>query len=469
MTHRKMNRRQFLGQAGCAALGSATMLSSLTSLGMFNALAKPRVAPLLPASSDGYRALVCILLGGGNDSFNMVVPTTQAPYDIYADTRSNLALPQGDLLPLNYTDGEGFNYGLHPSMPEVQGMFNNGNLAVLSNVGTLIEPVTKAQVLSGTANLPLGLLSHSDQIRHWQTSLPQNRSAQGWGGRVADILNTLNENQDISMSISLSGTNIWQAGSTVQDFAITSGGSVGIGSLEGGDLLNQVLGEGVQSLLDQTYADIMRQTYRDKVQASQSQHEVFSAAIEGVAPFATQFSDHYFSQNMRMIAQTIAAADTLGMSRQTFYVTFGGWDHHDEVLNSQAAMLAIVSEALGSFQSALDEVGMSECVTTFTISDFARTLTSNGNGTDHGWGGNALVMGGAVNGGQIYGQMPVLELDGDLEVGGGVLIPQISTDEYFAELGMWFGLDETNLVEVLPNITNFYTPGSGNPIGFLNI
>jgi uncharacterized protein (DUF1501 family) len=472
MKGKKINRRQFIGRASCAAVGTATMFSSLQSLGMMNALSSPRMLGLTPPLTGNYKAMVCILLSGGNDSFNMLVPSTSEQYNVYANTRSNLALLQGDLLGLNYTDGGGVQYGLHPSMPEVQGMFNDGKLAFLSNVGTLIEPTTKTAIINETANLPLGLLSHSDQIRHWQTSLPQSRSAQGWGGRVADILQTLNENQDISMSLSLSGTNVWQTGNQIQEFAITpyGNGSVGIEVLEGGDFLSETLAGGVESMLDQQYQDIFKQTYAGKVQASQDQHEAFSGAIGNVAPFAAQFGDNYLADQLHMVAKSIAAAGPLNMQRQTYFVNYGGWDHHDEVLDNQAAMLAVVSQAMGAFNSAMEEIEMSDCVTAFTISDFARTLTSNGNGTDHGWGGNVMVMGGAVNGGTIYGQYPDLDLDGDLEVGGGVLIPQISTDEYFAELSRWFGVEDTNLLDILPNLENFWNidPDS-NPIGFLNI
>jgi len=253
MSRKTMNRRKFLGVASCAAVGTTTMLSSLSSLGMINALAKPRPILVGAPPAGTYKAMVCILLAGGNDSFNMLVPTSNDPYNVYANTRSNLALPQGDLLGLNYTDAQGISYGVHPSMPEVQTLFNDGKLAFVSNVGTLIEPTTKAQILGNTASLPLGLLSHADQIRHWQTSLPQNRSAEGWGGRVADIINVLNENQDVSMSISLGGTNVWQSGQIVEEFAITSSGngSVGIEVLEGGDFLSQAIGDGVESLLAQ--------------------------------------------------------------------------------------------------------------------------------------------------------------------------------------------------------------------------
>ncbi|MEO1589636.1 MAG: DUF1501 domain-containing protein, partial [Bacteroidota bacterium] len=180
------------------------------------------------------------------------------------------------------------------------------------------------------------------------------------------------------------------------------------------------------------------------------------------------FSPSYVSQSFQMIAKTIAARDLLGVNRQTFFLTFGGWDHHDELLNTQAGMLSVLSKGMGEFYAALEEMGLSQDVTTFTISDFARTLTSNGNGTDHGWGGNAMVMGGSVKGGRIYGQYPSLELEQDLDVGDGVLIPTTSTDEYFAELALWLGVAPSDLSLVLPNINTFYSPTSSTPpIGFL--
>ncbi|MFB1020840.1 MAG: DUF1501 domain-containing protein [Flavobacteriales bacterium] len=214
---------------------------------------------------DDYKALVCILLAGGNDSYNMIVPTSAEPYNVYAATRSNLALPQGDLLPLDYTDPSGINYGLNPSMPEVANMFNAGRAAVIANVGTLIEPVTKSQILSGAAPVPLGLKSHSDQSRHWQTSIPQSRNAKGWGGKVADILASGNTNQDMSMNLSLAGTNLWQAGNTVDEFTITPQGSVGINMLNSTDAFSMLVGEGVSNILDQQYTDILKQTYANKV------------------------------------------------------------------------------------------------------------------------------------------------------------------------------------------------------------
>ena len=465
-----MSRRKFLGTASCAAIGSTTFLTSILNLGVANSLAGMS-QPSISGGGD-YKAMVCILLAGGNDSFNMLVPRNGSHYTEYAGTRSNLALPQGDLLPLNFTDGNGKQFGLHPSMPEVQSLFNNNKLAFVSNVGTLIEPTTKTQYLNGSVPVPVGLLSHADQIQQWQTSIPQTRSSKGWGGRMADILQAGNDNQNISMNISLSGTNIFQVGNTAAEYAIraSAGGSVGMNVLEGTSALDVALKNGAESLLAQQYQDIFKSTFTDKINHAQSNHEEFSAAISQAPVLTTAFSDNEVSANMELIARTIAVRDILNVKRQTFFITFGGWDHHDEVLNNQVAMLSVVSKALSEFQAAMEELGVADCVTTFTASDFGRTLTSNGNGSDHAWGGNVMVMGDSVNGGQIFGDYPSLALGSNDDVGGAILLPTISTDEYFAELSKWFGVENGDLSYVLPNITNFYDPNSADlPIGFMNI
>lgn len=465
-----MSRRKFLGTASCAAIGSTTFLTSLLNLGVANSLAGMS-QPKLTTGGD-YKAMVCILLAGGNDSFNMLVPRNGANYSEYASTRSNLALPQGDLLPLNFTDDNGKQFGLHPSMPEVQTLFNNNKLAFVANIGTLIEPTSKAQYLNGSVGVPVGLLSHADQIQQWQTSLPQTRSSKGWGGRMADILQAGNGNQNISMNISLSGTNVFQVGNSSTEYAIraAAGGSVGINVFEGNSALDLAMKNGAESLLAQQYQDVFKSTFTNKINDSQANHEEFSAAIGQAPILSTSFSDNPMSANMELIAKTIAVRDTLNVNRQTFFVLFGGWDHHDGVLDNQTAMLGVVSKALGEFQAAMEELGVADCVTTFTASDFGRTLTSNGNGSDHAWGGNVMVMGGSVNGGQVYGNYPSLALDSNDDVGGAILLPTTSTDEYFAELSKWFGVSNGDLSYVLPNIGNFYDPNSSSaPIGFMNL
>jgi len=289
---------------------------------------------------------------------------------------------------------------------------------------------------------------------------------------MADILQAGNSNQNISMNISLSGTNIFQVGNSSTEYAIraSAGGSVGINVLEGSSSLDQALKGGAESLLAQQYQDIFKSTFTNKINSSQANHEEFSAAISQAPLLNSSFSDNGVSANMELIAKTIAVRDTLNVTRQTFFITFGGWDHHDGVLDNQTAMLSVVSKALSEFQAAMEELGVADCVTTFTASDFGRTLTSNGNGSDHAWGGNVMVMGDSVNGGQIFGEYPSLLLNGNNDIGGAILLPSISTDEYFAELSKWFGVQNGDLNYVLPNIGNFYDPNSASlPIGFMNI
>jgi uncharacterized protein (DUF1501 family) len=464
MSKRKISRRSFIGEASCAAIGTTTLFSSILNLGMANVLA----SPIQPNTGD-YKALVCILLSGGNDSFNMLIPTG-GEYSEYATVRSNLAIPQNEILGLNPIT-PGIQLGIHPDMPEVQQLFQQGKVAFLSNVGTLVEPTTKAQIIDGSVELPVGLLSHADQVMHWQTSFPQERSNIGWGGKMADIIQSMNSNQDISMNISLSGNNIYQSGNETIAYTINSDtGSIGILGYDEPDIFHQLMTSGVNSLLNQQYQDVFKQSYSTVVKNSIESNELFNSAITQVAPFNTTFSDNYVSQSLQMIARSIAAQDDLGMQRQTFFLSIGGWDNHDELINNQSALLTQLSTALNEFYSALDEISMNDSVTTFSISDFARTLTSNGNGTDHGWGGNAMIMGGSVKGQEIYGNYPSLALGNDLEIGGGIILPTTSADEYFAELALWFGVSQFDLPVILPNIGNFYDVGSGNnPIGFMQL
>ncbi|MEM8858581.1 MAG: DUF1501 domain-containing protein [Chloroflexota bacterium] len=465
----KRTRREFIGEASCAAVGSTSLFSTIVNMKMANAIARPQTQ----TNGNDYKALVCLFLAGGNDSFNMLVPTSQESYQEYQTIRSDLALAQSALLPLNGTVADGRTFGVHPSMPEVQQLYNAGDLAFISNVGTLVEPTTIDDYESGMANLPVGLFSHNDQIEHWQTSVPDQRIGIGWGGRTADLLRGLNSNQDISMNISLSGTNTFQAGTQVVDYAIQNrgNGSVGIERYDAPQgAVDTLKRAALESMLDLEYQNLFEQTYINTKQMSIDNHVEFSGAIAGVDPFTTQFSDNEISRSFEMVAKTIAARQTLGYRRQTFFIMFGGWDHHDEVLNNQMAMLSVVSRALGEFNNALVELGVHDDVTTFTASDFARTLTSNGRGSDHAWGGNHMVMGGAVRGGQIYGDYPELYANNSLDTGRGALIPTISCDEYFAELAQWFGVNNGDLSTVFPNIGRFYDTTSADlPIGFMDV
>ena len=478
MSKNKFTRRNFLKHAGCGAMGTTTLFSTLANLMTANKMLASQ--PVSSINGD-YKALVCVLLAGGNDSYNMLVPrgNNQNEYNDYAATRSDLALSQNQLLPINPLVSDGKEYGIHPAMNGMQSMFENENLAFIANVGTLIEPVANAtEYASGLKNLPLGLFSHSDQIQQWQTATPHSREAIGWGGRIADILQSQNTNQAISMNISLSGRNVYQAGETLVEYSISEDENDNQGIkpmniyLPNSGFLNDIRDDAIKDLAGEMYANIFKQTLGTTTTQSIEALETFKNAIDAVPEFNTSFSQTSLSKKLRMMAKTIAAKDDLGVCRQTFFVTLGGWDHHDEVLQNQQFLLGIVDNAIKEFFDALTEIGMEDNVTLFTISDFARTLTSNGNGSDHAWGGNMMVAGGAVKGKKIYGEYPSLNLAGNplMIDNRGNLIPTTSADEYFAELALWFGVSPNDLSIIFPNLSNFYVPEGFpiiTPLGFL--
>jgi len=462
-----ISRRKFLGQS-CAAVGYTTLFSSLIGL---KAMASSAMNNSFVSDSGGYKALVCIMLGGGNDSFNMLMPKGDTEYNEYATTRSNLAIAQNEILQItpNTTDGRVF--GLHPTMTDMQQLFDNGNLAFLCNVGTLVEPTTKTDLLNGVVQTPLGLFSHSDQQQQWQTGRPHERTNLGWGGRVADLIQSMNSNQNISMNISLQGSNIFQRGNEIIPYTIGPDGSIGIYGYDEQNPFDQLRTQALNSMMDRDYQDIYKNSYINTIKASNDSSVEFQAAIDAVPDFNTQMPVYSnLSGQLRMVAKTIAARETLGFNRQIFYVQLGGWDHHDELLISQANNLATVNQSLNYFNDLMNELNMNDCVTSFSISDFGRTLTSNGNGTDHAWGGNAFMMGGAVNGKELYGTYPTLALGSDVDLQDGVMIPSSATDLYFAELALWFGVPVTDLPLILPNLTNFYDINSGvAPLGFMTM
>jgi uncharacterized protein (DUF1501 family) len=457
------SRRTFLRNSGCAALASTTMLSSLVNM-------KAIAAATLDKKEEfgDYKALVCILLAGGADSHNMLIPRGANEYNEYLTTRSNLAIPQSQILPLNHSPINGKLFGVHPEMPQTRSLFNSGKLAWLSNVGTLIEPITKAQYEANSALTPLGLFSHSDQIKHWQTGRPGERASHGWAGRMADLIQSQNANQNLSMNVSLSGNNFFQSGENANEFSIKSSGQFGLDGYATQNNYHTVRNDAINDILERDYTDIYKKTYINTLKKSVAGSLEMEEALASVGEFNTQFSNTTLSDQLKMIAKVIGAREELGFGRQTFFINVGGWDHHDEILESQQEQLPILDSALSEFMSVLEELGVENDVTTFTISDFGRTLTSNGDGSDHAWGGNAMVMGGAVNGGQIFGETPSLELGSDLMLPRGVLIPTTSASEYFAELAAWFGVAQSDLFDIFPDLQNFYTPGNGYPIGFMN-
>ncbi|MEQ8485433.1 MAG: DUF1501 domain-containing protein [Pseudomonadales bacterium] len=443
-------RRRFLRRTGLAAL-AAGPLGSMSRL----AHAGP---------GDDYKALVCVLLAGGADSFNMLVPFDQTRYDDYARIRSDLALARGTLLPLAGTGPGGRAFALHPALPEIRTLYDQGDLAFVANVGTLAEPTDRAAYDAGTVRLPLGLFSHSDQIAQWQTSVPDRRIATGFGGRVGDVLQPSLPAMPISMNISLSGTNVFQTGATVDGYSIDAEDGVReVGGYGDGPDGSPLFTDALDALLAHGYDDPFRRTYAARLRNAIDSGAAFKDALAQADTITTPFSAGAFSQSLRQIARVIGARDLLGARRQTFFVTFGGWDHHDDLLAQQAQMLPVVSRGLAEFRAALDELGAFDCVTTFTISDFGRTLTSNGRGSDHGWGGHGLAMGGAVRGATVHGDYPELTPDNPLDVGRGRYIPTTSVDAFYADLALWLGVEPGDLERVLPNIRRFYAPESGTP------
>jgi len=457
-----------LGEASCATVGSMAFLSSVLNLGAINTLA---ARPHILANTGDYKAMVCILLAGGCDTHNVLVPTKTSEYNSYVATRGSLALSNNanpaQLIPLNYNNG-GKTYSVHAGMSRVRDMFNQGNLSFLANIGTLIEPIAnKAEYDSGLKKIPLGLYSHSDQIMQWQTSVPQSRSAVGVAGRIADILHDMNTIPEISMNISLSGKNRFQTGNEYNEYSIsrnTTGANIGFTPFpswwsDSGHKTN-LKNSAIKSMVEQQYNNVFHETIGTLTKQSIESIDKFRIALENVVPLTTTFSTSGLSQDLKKIAELISVRPFLGASRQIYYVTYGGWDHHDNVINNQNAMLPVLSNAMAEFNDAMNEIGQHDNVVTFTISDFGRTLTSNGNGSDHAWGGNQMVMGGPITGSQIYGNYPSLALtnnDFNLSTRGRIL-PTTSVDEFYAELALWYGVSPNDLNYILPNLCNFYSP-----------
>lgn len=476
-------RREFLKKTSLLS-SSALILAACGGGGSGDSTPTNPTTPTNPVTQgDGItikqqdRALVFVMLDGGNDSFNMLVPYSATAYAEYQKTRANLALNKNDLRPLSgFTDSKNRTFALHPKLSKIQSLFHEKKLAFVANIAPLIEPVTKEEFKAGSKPLPVGLLSHSDQFKHWQTSKPGERINQGWFGTFSDVLQKNIANDQISMNISLAGSNIMQNGKETREYAITDKGSIGllVKDTSKPELreLNKILQDGFSAVMSKQTGSAFKDTYLGNTRYSQQKHEKFQQALQRVN-VSTVFPKSDLAKQLKMVARTIKAADQLGTRQQTFFVRYIGWDHHDELLKNHAKMLEILDDALGAFQTALGELGVAKKVTTFTGSDFGRSLTSNGNGTDHGWGGNTLVMGEDVNGGKVYGDYPALSLNAanPLDSGEGVLIPTTATDELYAELALWFGVQKGDLDKLFPNLKHFYQAKTSqdNPLGLMKV
>jgi uncharacterized protein (DUF1501 family) len=471
------NRRKFIG-ACCAAVGATGMLSTLAQLRLMGAVASPDNGPTVPPRAGAlpadYKALVCLFLAGGNDANNLIVPFDTAGYNAYASAagRGALALARTQLLGLSTKTDDGRAWALHSSLnADVAGtnstglksLFDAGKLAILGNVGTLVVPTTKAQYTARSVPLPPQLFSHSDQQVEWQSSVPDKPFATGWGGRLADLTNTFNTSNRISMSISLNGQNSFQVGRNVVQFAVNAGGAISLtGSSTSATTAAGLRTRAQNDLLAAQNANLFETAFSGITSNAISSSALLSGILSGTAPFTTAFSTSALGQQLRTIARLIAAAPQLGLKRQIFFARIGGWDLHDQQLGAHANLFADVSRNVAALYQATVELGCADQVTTFTASDFGRTYNTNGDGSDHGWGSNHLVVGGAVKGGDIYGRMADLTIRGPDDASTrGSWIPTTSVDEYSATLASWFGVSPTNLPVVLPNIGRFAKPAMG--------
>lgn len=469
---KRSDRREFLQRSLCALAGSAAFGSMFGKLSLAQAAATPGRRLL----GGDYRAMVCIYMNGGNDCFNMVVPRDGA-YAEYAQTRTNLAVPQNQLLPLNPLSGplNGGQFGLHPAMSGIHQLFHQGRAAIVANVGPLVRPVNKALYNQPGTLLPAQLYSHSDQSVLWQTPRADATNRTGWGGRLADIFSATNVNQVLSMNVSLQGDNVFQAGEQVSPYFMSSEG------VEEIDLIrtdapacgptghwNRRRCLTFNALLDQSHQHPFERAYADKTRRSIETSAEVAAALamypENAAifqPFRDAFPGGlpHLARQLLMIARVIRARDDLQMSRQLFFAGFGGFDTHDRQLEDHPGLLDDFSQSVKAFYDVLDAMGLSDSVTAFTGSEFGRTLTNNGDGTDHGWGGHHFVFGGGVNGQRIFGRMPSLALNNNPDdAGWGQIIPTLSVDQYAATLASWYGLSDSDRLEIFPNLVHMSSP-----------
>jgi uncharacterized protein (DUF1501 family) len=344
-------------------------------------------------------------------------------------------------------------------MGGLQSLFSQQKMAILANVGPLVAPVTIDQWNNGTAALPPQLFSHSDQTLHWQTSIPDQPPATGWGGRVADMLRALNGTAQVSMSMSLAGTNTFQVGNFVSQFQVQPGGTPGLANYTTDPTDPQ--SNALRSLLQASYGNLFQSGYRDVFQHALSNDLLLQSVFASLPPLQTQFPQTDLGLQLQTVAQLIEARTQLSQQRQVFFVATGGFDTHGGQLPAQVQLLQEVNDALSAFYAATVEMQVQNGVTAFTASDFGRTFLSNGDGSDHGWGSHHLIVGGAVQGGRLFGRVPTLAIDGPDDTGDGRWIPSTSVDEYSATLAKWFGVSATNMPTVFPNLNRFNHPDLG--------
>jgi uncharacterized protein (DUF1501 family) len=424
--------------------------------------------------NSDYKALVCIFLYGGNDYANTVVPYDNTNYNLYSairgggagQTAGGIALARADLAATALTPAGGqvltdnLQYALAPQLVGLKTLFDAGKLAVQLNVGPLIKPTTLAQYQSTNrvANpLPPKLFSHNDQQSVWQSNGTEGATV-GWGGRLGDIALSSNVTNSLLTCISAAGNAVFVAGREALQYQISPGGAIKINALT-----NSALRDAMNALITRSSTHVLENEYAIVTRRSMALEGVVNGALAGVNPATSFGSGNPLANQLKIVARLIGARGALGMKRQVFFVSLGGFDNHNLLMQDHPNLLQRISDAMSAFYAATVELGVAGNVTTFTASDFGRTLSSNADGSDHGWGSHQFVMGGAVNGGRFYGTAPHVSIQTDDQVGQGRLLPSTSVDEFAATLARWFGCSAAELPGILPNVGNF----SNTALGFV--
>ncbi len=416
-------------------------------------------------STSDYRALVCVFQFGGSDGNNMIVPADSGAYATYARGRQSVALPANTLLPIQ---AQGKAYGLHPQLGDLHKLYAAKRLAVMANTGMLVRPVTRTEILESSSSrttsssLPRNLYSHSDQVIQWQTSNPLGGGL-GWSGRVIDsVLGS--QSNSISPGVSFAGNTAQLVGRLNQPTTLTGTGSLGLDYIYDSPQ-DRARYEGIQKILDVDNGVALVSALRGIVGNGLNSAAEIRRLFTGAPPMRTQFPGSGLGNQLAQVAQLLSVRNTLGLKRQIFFVSQGGYDNHSNLLQTHGERLSELGPALAAFYSATEELGIASNITTFTESEFGRTFDpSTTAGSDHAWGNHHLVIGGAIKGGQMYGRFPELTIRGPEDAGDrGLWIPSTSTDQYAATLASWFGVPETEMAAVFPNLRNF----ASSSLGFL--